>query len=87
MYVTDPEDLKAIAEHRWDKQHLTTSRRWRIAIGCVCWVVIMVVLSSHDSFAFGALALLAVGYLIGWRWYKRRNAEIDIILERLIREG
>lgn len=88
MFITDPEEMRAVAQHRWNKQYFTKSKKrsWMAII--VVWLVITMILLSINITVFVGLALFAIGYLIAWRWKRKTyDKAIDSMVEQYKREG
>lgn len=87
MYITDPEEIKSVARCRWNKQYFTKKRKRNIAAGAILWIIAVMILLSFDRTTFLGLGLFAIAYLIGWRWTRKQKAEVQILAEKIIREG
>lgn len=87
MFITDPEEIKSVARHRWHKQYFTRKRKRKLwGIGLL-WAIVVMALLSFDVTIFLGLGVFIVGYLIAWRWTKRQSAQIDMLVEKMQREG
>lgn len=89
MFITDPEEIKSVARHRWAKQYFTKTRKKKFISVAILWMLVISILLSTetDYLMFSGLGVFIIGIFVMWRWDKKKDAQIDIMIEKIKREG
>ena len=83
MNITDREELRSVAQHRWSKQYFTKARkRWFMVI-VLFWMISTMILLSIGTTVFVGMTLFAIGYLIAWRWKRKIH---DTAIEGMVKQ-
>ena len=83
MEITDPKEIWAVAEHRWNKAYFTKPRAYKLAAIGIAWLLAIFITDAivdHWAFVVFALPIVYLAF-----WMRGRNKDITALAEQMRR--